>query len=82
MLLQVKFLKHLSTVYRVKFLNAEFIPWSLLDIPDDDNLSKGEVDIVHLSNKDGAHSFIEGCSVHVYRRSDREDEAGHATVDV
>lgn len=51
-------------------------------IPNDYDLSKTEFNVVHLSNEDRTHSFIQRSPVHINGGSNREDESGHATVDV
>lgn len=49
-------------------------------IPDGHNLARVKVDAVHLGNKDGCHSLIEGSPVHVDGGADGEDETGHSLI--
>lgn len=48
------------------FLNKE-----MYCIPDGENLSKVEVIIIDLCNKDGSEGFVESCAIHVYGGTDR-----------
>lgn len=50
--------------------------------PDGDDLSKVQLVIVDLGNKDGRHGLIERGAVHVDRGPDRQHEADDAPVDV
>lgn len=49
-------------------------------IPDGENLSKVEVIIIDLSDKDGSEGFVESCAIHVYGGANREHEASHPLV--
>lgn len=49
-------------------------------IPDGENLSKVEVIIIDLSDKDGSEGFVKSCAIHVYGGTDREHKAGHPLV--
>lgn len=40
-------------------------------LPDGQNLSKVEVIIIDLCNKDGSEGFVESCAIHVYGSADR-----------
>lgn len=54
--------------------------YSIHHIPDGENLSKVEVKIVNLSNKDGCQGFVQSSAVHVYGGANREHKAGHTLV--
>ena len=49
-------------------------------LPDGDNLSRAEVNVVHLSNKDGGDGFVERSSVHVDGGANRKNEASDTPV--
>ena len=47
-----------------------------------DDLTRVQVDSVHLGDEDGGHSLVKSGAVHVYSGSDRDDEAGYTPVNV
>ena len=49
-------------------------------LPDSDDLAGIKVDSIHLGDKDGGNSFIEGGTIHIHRGSHRQHKAGDALV--
>lgn len=49
-------------------------------VPDRDNLSEVQVEVVDLGDEDGSQSLVEGGPVHVNGGSHREHEPGDALV--
>lgn len=71
------------TVHPVKnetFLGCFHIKKVFFFWPDGDNLTRVEVDTIHLGNEDGCHSLIQSSSVHVDRGSHREHKTGDPFV--
>ena len=51
-------------------------------LPDGDQLSKVQLIVIDLSNKDGRHCLVQRRAVHVDGGAHREDEAGDLSVNV
>ena len=51
-------------------------------LPDGDQLSKVQLVVINLSNKDGRHSLVKRRAVHVNGGSNREDKASNLPVNV
>lgn len=49
--------------------------------PDSNNLAPVERNPVHLSDKDGGHSLIKRCAIHVDGGTHREDKTCYSLVD-
>lgn len=50
--------------------------------PDSHDLSNGEREAPDLCDKDGSHSLVQSCAVHVDGGSDGDDEASHSHVNL
>lgn len=48
--------------------------------PHSHNLASIQDNTIHLSNKDGGHCFIKGCTVHVDGCSNWEDKSGYTLI--
>lgn len=52
------------------------------DVPHGDDLSSIQCDVVHLGDKDGRHSLVEGGAVHVDGGADGQHKASHPFIDL
>lgn len=50
--------------------------------PDSHDLSNGECEAPDLCDKDGRHSLVQSCAVHVDGGSDGNDKASHSHVNL
>lgn len=50
--------------------------------PDCDDISEIKLDSVHLSNENGSNSLVQCRSIHVHRRTDRDDEPCDTFINV
>lgn len=55
--------QHLSCMFVNVVLNKTIKP--NVSLPDGENLTKVKIHVIHLSDKDGSHSLVEGGAIHV-----------------
>lgn len=53
-----------------------------LSSPDSHDLSNGECEAPDLCDKDGCHSLIQSCAVHVDSGSNGDDKASHSHINL
>ena len=56
------------------------MPYRIFLVPDCNNLSKVQFEVVNLSNENGSQGLIEGGPIHVDGGPHREHESGNAFV--